>query len=366
MGNHLKLAVAGSGKTKGLVDYCASLPTQKRVAILTYTQANQFELQQRLGRDAGDHAGIEVLGWFTFLLRHFARPFFPFKFAGERITGFNFEGRPHRMAKGLSRYLDSNGAVYSSELGRLAVELITESQGSLMRRLECIYEEILIDEVQDLSSYDWEVVDALLDSSIEFRMVGDIRQAVIATNPRSAKNKRYAYAEAINWFRERETRGIIEVSESCVTWRCRPEIASFADSIFDSSWGFSQTESRNLSETGHDGVFLVRPEDVLKYVDEFNPTCLRSSANSGKKFSLNYVNFRVSKGTECERILIVPTQGIEKFIQSGTSLSPIPAASFYVAATRASQSVAIVMATPGRSKLPFWPFLDNELGLLNF
>ncbi len=354
MANHLTLAVAGSGKTRGIVEYCASLPSERRVVVLTYTQANQAELRGRIAVHAGDHPGIEVMGWFTFLLRHLARPFLPFKFHGNRIRGFNFEGRPHRMAKGLRRFLDSNGAVYACELGRLARELIEDSGGALLRRLQCVYEEILIDEVQDLSSHDWEIVDLLLISSLGVRLVGDIRQSVLATNPRSAKNKKYAYAESINWFREREARGILEISESCITWRCGPEIAAFADTIFDSSWSFPPSESRNHTVSDHDGVFLVRPEHIYDYVARFSPRCMRSMANSGKAFDLDYVNFRLTKGTECNRVLIVPTNGIAKFVQSGIPLEPIPAARFYVAVTRAAQSVAIVIAQSGDSALPFW------------
>lgn len=139
MANHLTLAVAGSGKTRGIVEHCASLPCERRALVLTYTQANQSELRGRLSRYAGDRSGIEVMGWFAFLLRHFARPFLPFRFPGQRILGFNFDGRPHRMATGAQRFLDRNRAAYACELGRLAHELIDASGGTLMRRLECVY-----------------------------------------------------------------------------------------------------------------------------------------------------------------------------------------------------------------------------------
>ena len=65
------------------------------------------------------------------------------------------------------------------------VKSVSAPTGALIRRLEGIYDEILIDEVQDLSAYDWDILDALLISSIEIWMVGDIRQAVLATNGRS-------------------------------------------------------------------------------------------------------------------------------------------------------------------------------------
>lgn len=354
MANCLTLAVAGSRKTQGIVEHCASLSHGRRALVVTYTQTNQAELRGRISRYAGDHLGIEVMGWFTFLLRHFARPFLPFKFPRERVRGFNFEGHPHMMANGIRRFLDSNGAVYSCELGRLAHELVAASKGALVRRLECIYDEILIDEVQDLSAHDWEIIDVLLNSSLDVRMVGDIRQSVLATNSRSQKNKRYAYAEAISWFREREARGVLEIAESVTTWRCQPQIAAFSDTIFDRSWSFPATESKNETVTGHDGVFLVRSEHIDEYVAMFQPQCLRSTANSGKAFDLNYLNFKLAKGATHERVLIVPTDGIIKFMCVGTHLDPVPAASFYVAVTRAAQSVTIVIDDPGSSALPYW------------
>jgi DNA helicase II / ATP-dependent DNA helicase PcrA len=354
MGNQLTLAVAGSRKTQGIVEHCASLPSERGILVLTYTQVNQAELRSRLRQYAGDHHNIEVMGWFTFLLSHFAKPFLPFKFPGQRVLGFNFDGRPFQMASGKSRYLDSNGAVYSCELGRLSHELVANSKGSLLRRLECIYEEILIDEVQDLSSHDWEIVDVLLRSSINVRMVGDIRQSVLATNPRSKKNARYSYASAITWFRERETKGLLEIKDSVTTWRCHPQIAAFSDTIFDPSWKFPATQSKNETVTDHDGVHLVASKYVEEYVVVYQPQCLRHSKNSGKNFNLDFLNFKVSKGMTFERVLIMPTAPIASFITSGTHLEATPASNFYVAVTRARQSVAIILDEAGTSSLPFW------------
>jgi hypothetical protein len=327
---------------------------------LTYTQSNQDEVRRRIAQYAGDHPGVVVMGWFTFLLRHFAKPFLPFKFPGLRVRGFNFEGQPHRMAKGERRFLDSNGAVYACELGRLASELVGESGGALIRRLECIFDEVLIDEVQDLSAHDWEIADYLLESNLDVQMVGDIRQAVLATNPRSGKNKKYAYAEAMHWFREREAEGRLSIEENNVTWRCHARIAAFADTIFHPAWGFPATESCNYRHTSHDGVYLLREAHLDAYLARYQPMCMRDSANSGKKWDLPYTNFRVAKGQSCKRALIVPTAGIQKFIQSNQFLDPIPAAKFYVAVTRAEQSVAILLNEPGESSLPTWRPPDDH------
>lgn len=361
MAKRVTLAVAGSRKTQGVVEYCAGLPHERRILILTYTQKNQCELQERLARYAGDHLNVAVLGWFTFLLRHFAKPFLPFKFPGERVQGFNFEGMPFRMATGKARFVDKSGAVYRSQLGRLAFELISASQGALIRRLEGIYDEILIDEVQDLSAYDWDIVDTLLGSAVDLWMVGDIRQAVLSTNSRSTKNKKYAYAEAINWFRSRENKGLLTIEESAVTWRCHPKIAAFSDTIFDPSWAFPSTVSKNDHMTGHDGVFLVRSEHIHAYVAQYGPQNLRHSVASAKNLALDFMNFKVAKGATFHRVLIVPTSTIANFLRSGVSMDAIAASSFYVAVTRAQQSVAIVLDDPGKSRLPYWkPAVELE------
>ena len=354
MANQLTLAVAGSRKTQGIVEHCAALPIERRVLVLTYTQANQEELRSRLQIYAGDRHHVELMGWFTFLLRDFAKPFLPFKFSGRRVLGFNFEGRPHFKASGRNQFLDSNGAVYACQLGKLAHELVANSNGALLRRLECIYDEILVDEIQDLSAHDWEIIDVLLRSSIDIRMVGDIRQSVLATNPRSKKNAKYSYSNAISWFRERQAEGLLEIKDSVITWRCHPDIATYSDTIFDPSWKFPPTQSKNETVTGHDGVHLVASEHIVEYVNLYQPQCLRHSVTSGKDFALDFLNFKVSKGMTYERVLIVPTAPICKFIASGTYLEATPASSFYVAVTRAKQSVAIVLDDPGKSMLPFW------------
>lgn len=353
MPNFLTLAVAGGRKTQGLVNHCQALPSERKVALLTFTQTNQQEVRARLAAQAGHATGVEVMGWYTFLLRHFAQPFLRFKFPGERVGGFDFEGRPSRFARGKSRFMTADNRVYSCELGRLAFELM-EATPALLNRLECIYDEILIDEVQDLASYDWEILQVLLHSNIEVRLVGDVRQAVLSTNPRGRKNKQFGYAASLEWFIEREAEGCLNITYATITYRCREEIATFSDSIFDARWAFPGTTSENTDETGHDGVYLVRSEHVYEYMTQYSPQCLRNSISSAKHLDLPFQNFKGVKGATFERVLIAPTKNIENFIKNGTPLESTAAAAFYVAVTRAKQSLAIVLDLPGKSHLRYW------------
>lgn len=353
MPNLLTLAVAGGRKTQGLVDHCKALPSERKVALLTFTQTNQQEVRSRLAAQAGHAVGVEVMGWYTFLLRHFAQPFLRFKFPNERVGGFDFEGRPGMYAKGKSRFMADGNRIYGCELGRLAFELMSATP-ALLHRLECIYDEILVDEVQDLASYDWEILQVLLNSKIQMRLVGDVRQAVLSTNPRGQKNKQFGYAASLEWFRERETEGCLSITHATITYRCRKEIADLSDSIFDASWGFPDTTSENNDETEHDGVYLVRTEHVHEYLTRYDPQCLRNSISTAKHLDLPFQNFKGVKGATFARVLIAPTKNIEDFIKKGARLESTAAAAFYVAVTRAKQSLAIIIDKPGSSKLPFW------------
>jgi len=352
MPNFLTLAVAGARKTQGLVDHCRTLPSGYQAALLTFTQTNQQEVKSRLAYQAG-HAAVDVMGWYTFLIRHFAQPFLRFKFPKERVGGFDFEGRPNMLAQGKNRFMNPKNEIYACELGRLAFELL-EATPALLCRLECIYDEILIDEVQDLAGYDWDILQALLQSNIQIRMVGDVRQAVLSTNPRGQKNKKFSYAASLEWFLQREAEGHLNIKYAETTYRCRQEIAAFSDSIFGANWGFPKTISENNCETDHDGVYLVRTEHVYEYFARYNPQCLRNSKTSAKHLDLPFQNFKAVKGATYERVLIAPTQNIEKFIKKETPLESTAATAFYVAVTRAKQSLAIIVDQPGNSKLPYW------------
>jgi hypothetical protein len=91
------------------------------------------------------------------------------------------------------------------------------------------------------------------------------------------------------------------------------KIAEFSDTIFDANWAFPSTVSRNEVQTEHDGVFLLMKKHVGAYVERFAPQCLRSMAGSGKEFDLDFMNFKVAKGSTFDRVLIVPTAGITAF-----------------------------------------------------
>lgn len=357
MTSRLILAVAGSRKTQGIIDQCVAANSSQRILILTYTTANQSQIRSRLASSAGDNYQIEVRGWFSFLIEFFVRPYVPLLFSGVKVRGFDFESGPQRYERSndQARFFNSDGKVRKVHLPQLAVKLSEVSGGGPVDRLERAFDRVFIDEVQDLCGYDLEVLLLLLRSKLDIEMVGDIRQAILATNPREAKNKQYMFMGIWRWFKRAQARGELEITQRSETWRCRPEIALLADSLFGEEWGFAPTLSLNTSVTNHDGVFLVKPEHITQYIERYSPLVLRHSASSWKHAAnLTPRNFGEVKGTSSRHVLILPTTNIVGFLDKGISLESQQAARFYVAITRAEQSVAIVTDFKDDHRYPYW------------
>jgi DNA helicase-2/ATP-dependent DNA helicase PcrA len=169
-GNKLVIASAGSGKTTFLVEQALSRP-DKRIAILTYTNNNQNEIKRKLCQKYGGvPSRIDVTKWFTFLLRECARPYQGYVHSKHGLKGIDFpEGR---SAQGVPYsateryYFTDGGKIYADKISRFVMDCEEKSNGLVMRRLGDIYDEIFIDEFQDLSGYDLDLLEVLLKSSI--------------------------------------------------------------------------------------------------------------------------------------------------------------------------------------------------------
>lgn len=353
----LTLSVAGSRKTQGIVEQCAAAPVESRILVLTYTAANQRELRKRFSNCAGDHLQIEVMGWFSFLIRHFVKPFLPYKYDDVRVRGFDFKSSPMRGLSNESKekYFNSSNEVRKVHLPQLAYLIEKACPGAPQKRLSCIYQKIYIDEVQDLGGYDLEILNLLILSGLEIEMVGDVRQAILLTNERERKNKPYKYMNVWNWYCKQERLGNIEIIQNNRSYRCRQEICDFADNLFDEKWGFEKTVSLNEKTTEHDGLFIVRLNDIPDYIDAYSPIMLRKSSSCGRGMPYGFINFGKAKGLSWERVMILPTTPILNYLLSGTELTDNQAANLYVAVTRAEQSVAFISDTLSQtSNIKVW------------
>ena len=355
--NRLTLAVAGSRKTQSIVDACAQGSLEKRRLVVTFTQTGQAELERRLRAECAPGSVPEVMGWFAFLLRHCVRPYLPLLFQNQQLRGFNFDGVPvgGRYATGVARYFDARDRAYKLHLSKLAFEVLKKSTGAVIDRISHIYDEIYIDEVQDLTGCDLHVLEHLMRAEfIDLHMVGDVRQSVFDTNPQDPNLKKYRGVAMLDWFALYQKNGLLDVSHKVETWRSNQAIADFSDQLFPSEFTFASTVSRQDAMTGHDGVFAITDADVSEYVTQFQAQPLRESMTTARTSDLPFRNFGKVKGLTFDRVLIYPTGPITKYLTDGTELKPKTACGLYVAVTRAKHSVAFVVPNPTKTKLTQW------------
>lgn len=355
--NKVIVAAAGSGKTTYIVREALNNAPQKTL-IVTYTNKNREEIEKKIIELHGfipNH--IVVKSWYTFLLSDLIRPYQNFVYE-ERIEGVFFPTGPiNKFAKKTNikaYFLNAKNEVNKDRLSELAELIAQKSEYKNITRISELYDFIYIDEVQDMAGYDLEIFNFLMHSTINILFVGDIRQATYATN-NTNKNKKYKGIKIIDYFMERTD--ICEVDQSLnISHRCNQLICDFADSLFD---GMASTLSTNEERTGHDGVFIVHPEEIEEYIQRYNPQCLRYDARTALTGA---INFGDSKGLTFDRVLIKPTQKIEKYLKTGElDLDETTLAKFYVAITRAKHSVGIISTTKNVKVKGIYNFYEQSI-----
>lgn len=201
------LAAAGSRKTEFVVNE-ALAHVGKRVLITTYTLNNLRCVEDRIYGKVGCVPGhITITSWYGFLLNQWCRPYQRAVLGAPGvIRGLDFVStRPRLVRQSQARryYCNGPGDIYADWTADFAVKANDATRGDVVRRLEAIYDEIYIDEVQDLVGYDLDVLDALLGSKAHITMVGDPRQHTYATN-QNRRNKKYRGAGLWDWLGERK------------------------------------------------------------------------------------------------------------------------------------------------------------------
>ena len=342
MNSHVIIAAAGSGKTTCLVQRALSHPGM-RICIVTYTNNNEQQIRQAFYKYNGSiPKNIVIITWMSFLLSECVRPYQSFLLEPNAIAGLAMiNGRSGlRIAKSqINRYyLTKTRSIYSDKLAEFALACNASSQGKVVQRLEEIYDCIFIDEFQDVTGVDLDLVELLLRTRISLLLVGDPRQFTYSTNL-SRRNKKYrgvAILELINKWVKAE---LCDLSFLNNCYRCSPAICAIADSLFPE---MEATVSVSSVEVEHVGLFRVPGACVDAYMRRFTPMVLVYN----KTFSLPHfegLNFGAAKGLEFERVLIVPHQPIKKFLDTGDVKEVGDSREkLYVALTRARHSVGFV------------------------
>jgi DNA helicase-2/ATP-dependent DNA helicase PcrA len=361
--NKLIIAAAGSGKTTHLVEKALSC-SESNVLILTYTLSNEASIKANIRHHANCiPKNITVQTWFSFLLQHGVKPYqgsLDESLFDQDIRGMIFvttqsavryQGRFAPVCWKETEhfhkhYFTDNRDIYSDKISKFTVKCNEKSGNAVVDRLAEIYDLICIDEIQDLAGYDLNLIMLLFKSSASILLVGDPRQVTYLTHIEN-KFKKYRNGRIKDFVESKDCRGTqCEVDETTlsVSHRNNLAICEYSSRLYSE---FSNTLPCTCCRehvTNHEGVFLLKPDDVDAYTKEYDVIQLRWNSRKQVHVDMPVMNFGESKGHTFDRVLIYPTDKMIEWITDNEyKLSDGARAKFYVALTRAKHSVAIVM-----------------------
>ena len=341
-------AAAGSGKTTMLAKRALAFP-KRRILFTTYTDENTEEIGASLLRMNGlPPKNIDLMPWFTFLLRHCVKPFlWHAGFGLDSVSGIHLvskQSAPRTKKGSIGHYLSPDGRVYTDKLAELALYINERTHGAVIARLGSIYDSFFIDEAQDLSGYDLDLIEAMLQSGMSLTMAADQRQATYHTN-NSSKNGKYRDLGLGRFLEDRRLIGLCGIDNQSLAGchRCNQQILDIANSLYPNLAKASSIRELSDEDSALPPVHIVLSEDVRSYVERWRPVVLRNSAQTHVPEEYLTQNFGASKGRTYGRVLIYPTDSIRKWLLNrAEDLKPTTRARFYVALTRARYSVGFV------------------------
>ncbi|MGL5647607.1 MAG: UvrD-helicase domain-containing protein [Clostridium sp.] len=359
MKSKLIISGAGVGKTTYLVKKALELES-KKIAIITYTEANELEIRKKFFELNGlIPANIRIETWFSFFIKHGIKPYkgelFEELFEKD-INGMIFsEGISNYIKTAnkivskksieLSYYFNKEFKIYSDKISNFICECNRKSKGKVINRLAEIFDYIFLDEVQDLAGYDLEILQLLVKSKIKILMVGDPRQTTYSTH-KEKKNKKYNNGKVKEYFNDKLKKEEVEIDEKSLvlTHRNNFKICELANKLYPN---FKPTEPcycchNELPENC--GIHYISSVEVQDYLKKYNPVQIKW--NNRVKIDEKYcsINFGNSKGLSFDRVLIYPTKDMKEwFSNNNTNLKEETRAKLYVGITRARYSVGIIM-----------------------
>lgn len=344
--NKAVIAVAGAGKTWGICNNAlkAAEGTNKKILIITYTNKGVESIEKEYKKQnlGVIDSNVVIKTWFQFLLHDLIKPYQSYIMQGYNIINtIDFSrayGYINFSKKGTIRhYLTDNNNILSNTASEFVIDVNRISNGKPFKRLEEIYSNIFIDEIQDMAGFDIDILKLLFDSNIFVYCVGDHKQTTYRTH-NSRKNKNKSGINIITYLKKLADDGIIDLEFNNFTRRFGKDMCEFANSIFGD---MEEKINSKINYTEENmGIFLISKRDVKLYYDKYKPTILKYDAKTSTN-GYGALNFGQCKGMTCDRVLIYPNTIYKSFLKDGASISS--PSKYYVAATRAKYSLAFVV-----------------------
>jgi DNA helicase-2/ATP-dependent DNA helicase PcrA len=317
-------AVAGSGKTKYIVD---ELSLDKRPLIVTYTNNNLKTLRMRISRKFGYFpSNIYVYSYFTFLYSFCYRPFLSHKF---KTRGINYEANLNRGLRLTDRryFFDGYGRIYSNRIAKfLEVQGVL---GDINLRLSKYFDTLFIDEVQDLAGHDFNLLRSISQANLGIIAVGDFYQHTFDTSRDGNVNASLHDNYEMYQEKFKDIGFTVDTESLTASYRCSPAVCEFISNGVGVGMSSARNDNTNIhlveKQEQADEIFHSRYMIKLFYREHFKYEC----------YSRNWGECKGEDGHSDVCVVLNKTT-LDKFRKNKLSeLAPQTKNKFYVACSRA-------------------------------
>lgn len=326
-------AYAGTGKTQKIIDL---LDTSSRFLIITFTENNYANLKNRISKkyNGEPSANIKIMTYYKFLYEFCYKPFCSDHIRAKGIS-FSEEDRPNKYSQSGSNsyYFNANRKFYKSRLSKF---ILDKTIDDVIMRLNTFFDYLIIDECQDMDSWDLDLITNFSKSNLSLLYVGDFYQHTYSTSHDGNKNLNL-YSDLTKYKEKYEKSGFtfddVTLSKS---WRCSTKICEF---IFQKLGIKISAQKDNAKEI----EFI---EDTEKAIELWNNEKIaKFHYNKGKTYGHNHFNWGEVKGIDdFEDVCVLLNDSTFKSYNSNTlnNLHATTKNKLYVAITRAHGNVYLL------------------------
>ena len=223
MDKRVIFAVAGSGKTTHITNH---LSQEKRYLIITYTDENYVNLHRKIiARFGGSWpTNVTLMTYFVFLFRFCYKPFLSDVIGAKGIC---YEQNLNRYAKKTERsyFMTSDKRLYSNRLAYLLdICLVMDD---LQARIKKYFDEIVVDEVQDIAGRDFNFLEQLMALELDMLFVGDYFQHTFDTSRDGNVNKSLFDSFENYKYRFADKDLTVDTTSLSGSWRCSKSVCTF-------------------------------------------------------------------------------------------------------------------------------------------
>ncbi len=334
MDKRVIFAVAGSGKTTYIVD---SLLPDKRSLIITYTNSNYENLAKKIAKKFSGRwpENVTLMTYFQFLYRFCYKPFLSDRV---RARGIIYERNPDpRATQDKMNYYMSPGRFFYSNRLSLFLEkasLINE----IKARIEKYFDEIIIDEIQDVAGRDFNFLESLMNTNINMLFVGDFYQHTFDTSRDGNVNQSLFKVFSAYEKRFLDKGFISDMTTLVNSWRCGKRICDFISNNLGISISSNRTEDDDANI-----AFVSDCAEIEAIVS--NPAIVKLHYQECYKFGPGHRNWGDTKGEDNHQdICVMLNKTTAGLYRRGKlhDLAPSSRNKLYVAITRAHGNVYLI------------------------